>query len=81
MIGRKAAADMVRYQRQAEDECFLEALRGLSENRAILAKNQEKRKRRLEKFRRSHAGTAISMRERLARKMGDIFNRHVLGKF
>jgi glycosyltransferase involved in cell wall biosynthesis len=80
-IGRKAAQDMANYQRQAEDGCFLDELRRLTENRGDLARNREERRQRLEDFRRVRADSALSMRARLSRKMGDIFNRHVLGKF
>jgi glycosyltransferase involved in cell wall biosynthesis len=80
-IGRKAAQDMANYQRQAEAECFLDELRRLSENRADLLRDKEERRQRLENLRRARAGSALSMRARLSRKMGDIFNRHVLGKF
>ena len=80
MIGRKAAEDMVRYQRQAEDECFLEELRHRVENRAHSARDKEERNRRMERLRRASTHSAMSMGERLSRKMGDILNRHVFGK-
>jgi hypothetical protein len=78
---RLGKPDMANYQRQAEAGCFLDELRRLSENRADLPRDKEERRQRLENFRRARAGGALSMRARLSRKMGDIFNRHVLGKF
>jgi hypothetical protein len=79
-IGRRAAQDMIRYQRQAEDECFVDELRRQAENRTDLAADKEERRQRLENFRRARTAAALSTRERLSRKVGDLFNRHVLGK-
>src|SRR5688500_9588735 len=82
-IGRKAAQDMICYQRRAEDGCFLDEVRRQAENRADLVGGNEERRQRLEDFRRArtHGSRHIYTRERLSRRMGDIFNRHVFGKF
>ena len=79
-IGEKAAADMQCYQRQAEEECFVDDLGRLAEQRAHSVNSREERQRGLEDFRRTHAYARMSARKRLSRKLGDIFYRHVLAR-
>jgi hypothetical protein len=68
------------YQRQAEEECFVDDLHRLAEQRAHAVNSREERQRGLEDFRRTHAYARMSARKRLSRKLGDIFYRHVLAR-
>jgi glycosyltransferase involved in cell wall biosynthesis len=80
-IGARAAADMALYQRRAEDDCFVDELRRLAENRSASAREQKERRRRLERFRRTSARDGRSVRKRLSRTLRSILYRGVLAPF